>query len=168
MLALASLPPVLVLSVHNFADKQWMCFLLAGIYLTAAEICLLIKGKKRLLTGVVFAAMILYAGLAMLPWKEKWSSLLVPIGYALLLLYSLPKKAFALNLPMMFPTTPPVLLLPSWKKRKSRNRRAVVTFASSLPWSSSERFASAGTVLPRNRRPPSSCAVFSTRPDTTS
>ena len=90
MLSLAGLPPALLLSVHGFAEKMWLCGVFAALYLFSACLCLLLKGRRRLPAGIAFAVLILAAGIWLLPWREKWWTLLLPAGYVILLFYSLP------------------------------------------------------------------------------
>lgn len=91
MLSLASLPVALLLGVNGFADQMWKCALFAGLYLASALICTGVKGKWRLPVGMAFAALILAAGWTLLPWQGgKWWLLILPIGYVVLLFYSLP------------------------------------------------------------------------------
>jgi len=91
MLALASLPAALLMGVNGFADQMGLCGVFAGLYLISALISISVKGKWRLMTGVVFAALILAAGWMLLPWQERnWWLLILPIGYVILLFYSLP------------------------------------------------------------------------------
>lgn len=90
MLSLAGLPPALLLSVHGFAEKMWLCGVFAALYLFSACLCLLLKGRRRLPAGIAFAVLILAAGIWLLPWRDKWWTLLLPAGYVILLFYSLP------------------------------------------------------------------------------
>jgi len=90
MLALVGLPPALVLAVHGFQTRIWLCGLFAMLYALSASVCVLIKGRRRLLSGAAFAALILVAGFALLPWREKWWTLAIAVGYMILLFYSLP------------------------------------------------------------------------------
>ncbi|MBP3648069.1 MAG: hypothetical protein J6K55_16815 [Clostridia bacterium] len=88
MLALAGMAPALLMSVHGF--DMWLCGMFAALYAVSAAVCLPLKGRRRLPVGLVFAAAILAAGIVLLPWREKWWTLALPIGYVVLLLYTLP------------------------------------------------------------------------------
>lgn len=90
MLALAGLPPALMMSVHGFAAQMWLCGVFAALYAVSAAACLPLKGRFRLPAGLVFAAVIIAAGIILLPWREKWWTLALPLGYVILLLYTLP------------------------------------------------------------------------------
>lgn len=91
MLALAGLPVALLLGVNGFADQMSKCGVFAGLYLASALLCISVKGKWRLPVGIAFAALILAAGWTLLPWQNgKWWLFILPVGYVILLFYSLP------------------------------------------------------------------------------
>ena len=105
MISLAGFAPALLLGVHAFPDEMWLCGVFAALHFIFACLCVALKGRKRLLTGILLSLMIVLAGFALLPWRERWWSLTMAAGYAALLLLCLPAGGWSSGTELPFNIT---------------------------------------------------------------
>lgn len=89
MLAAGFLPLPILICARSTPDMSWAGLPVAAIYLLLAELCIILPGKRRLIAGILGAAAICAAGVALLPWRGLLVMFLIPIAYAALLLASL-------------------------------------------------------------------------------
>lgn len=82
--------PAAVVMVHSFApsmlDKLWY---FPAAYVLLAQLCLVLKGKIRLIAGIAGAAAQIVLGVRTLPLQESVGTMLIPLLYAIVLLQGL-------------------------------------------------------------------------------
>lgn len=86
MLAAGFLPLPILICARNTPDMPWTGLTIAAVYLLLAELCIILPGKRRMIVGIIGAAAICAAGVALLPWRGMFVMFLIPLAYAALLL----------------------------------------------------------------------------------
>ncbi|MBQ7868319.1 MAG: hypothetical protein IJ354_09245 [Clostridia bacterium] len=94
MLTLMAVPLSFIVGVNAIEDRLWMLAAFAALYAMPAWLCMQIRGRIRLVAGVLTAMAILAFGIVLLPWREAWWTLVIPLGYAVLLFYTLPMSSW--------------------------------------------------------------------------
>ena len=93
MLTLLVVPLSFVVGVNAFEESLWLLTAFAALYAVPAWLCMLIRGRIRLIAGAFAALGIIAAGIVLLPWREAWWTLVIPLGYVVLLFYTLPMSS---------------------------------------------------------------------------
>lgn len=89
-LMLAVLPASLFLGAHFLPGQLWLCAAFSAAYVVLASLCVHIPGKWRVPAGVLGTALLLSAGILLVPWRTQWTSAFLPLLYAALLIATLP------------------------------------------------------------------------------
>ena len=97
LLGLASFPVAMLLVLVAAQDFFPWCWAYPAAYVLLSWVCLLIPGKKRVVCGVLSSALMIAAGVALLPWQGRIPLLLLPIMYTALLLVTLPIGGWPYN-----------------------------------------------------------------------
>lgn len=90
LLAMASLPAAMLLTLAMAPGCFPWCWCLPGGYVLCAWLCLLIPGRKRLIAAAAASVLMAAGSLALLPWRAQVLLLLLPAMYIALLLWTLP------------------------------------------------------------------------------
>ena len=88
--ALGAMPLALLSYRLWYPDQPWLCVVFPVLYVLTSLFCILAGGKKRLVWGILSAALIGFAAFALCPWREAWQTLLVPAGCIVFLFLTLP------------------------------------------------------------------------------
>ena len=87
--------PVGLIYCANVLDGRWEGVLaLAVLYGLLATLCLPVRGRMRLVLGMVGAAVLLGTGFVLMRVREHGSAMLIPVLYAALLLLGLPVSSW--------------------------------------------------------------------------
>ena len=87
---LAVLPVSLLAGAHFLEGQLWLCPVFSALYVLLAGLCVHIPGKKRVLAGLLCAALLIAAGVWLVPWRIRWPSAFLPLLYVVLLFATLP------------------------------------------------------------------------------
>ena len=88
--ALGAMPLALLAHRLWVPSEPWLCVIFPVMYVLTSLFCILAGGKRRLLWGILSAALIGFAALVFCPWQEIWQTLLVPAGCIVFLFLTLP------------------------------------------------------------------------------
>lgn len=94
LMACAIFPAAVMIAAFVAPDLARGMGVFAGLYLLVALPCLRLPGRVRLAVGALGSVLLLGLGIAMIPMREAFTVMLVPIGYAALLLHGLPMAAW--------------------------------------------------------------------------
>lgn len=97
LLGLASFPVAMLIVLSIAQDFFPWCWTYPAVYVLLSWVCLLIPGKKRVVCGVLCSALMIAAGVALLPWQGRIPLLLLPIMYTALLVTTLPIGGWPYN-----------------------------------------------------------------------
>lgn len=97
LLAFASVPAALIIILNFAPDMLHRVWLFPASYVLLAWGCILIPGKKRILGGVVSAALMAALTLLVLPAAEQIALALLPVMYIALLIVTLPIGGWSRN-----------------------------------------------------------------------
>lgn len=90
LMALASVPVMMLIVANAAPEALRAMWCLPAAYVLLSWGCILIPGKKRVLAGVISAALLILLTIFMLPVAEKLVLALLPILYVVLLIVTLP------------------------------------------------------------------------------
>lgn len=90
LMALASVPVALIIMLNAAPEALARMWCLPAAYVLLSWACILIPGKKRILAGVVSAALIAGLAFAVLPLTQTLVLFLLPVIYIALLIMALP------------------------------------------------------------------------------
>ena len=86
LLMFAALPFALMLGTLQLPQAAWRWYIVPAVYFVLASLCLLPKGKARLVCGILSAIGVMAVGLLTLPWRNAFWVLAIPLIYAVILL----------------------------------------------------------------------------------
>jgi len=90
LLTAGTLPLALMFGAYLIPENPALAGAPALLYGAFSLLCLLLGGRKRLFAGVLCAAALIAASLAVLPWQGAYALLIVPALYTALLFATLP------------------------------------------------------------------------------